>query len=682
MDAKQSLPHRAHTLLAMVHLVPASFFCVPALPAIAETPVPILTLTGHDADEYFGYSIAAAGDVNGDGDEDVLVGAHRDGVGRVYVYFGGFSADSIPDLTLTSEPDPFDNGFGFAVAGVGDVNGDGYADVAVGWPNGGYGRGRVWVFYGGPGMDDISDLTFTGTSTGEQFGSVIAPTLDLNDDGYKDLIVGAPLYQDGYDFRGRVYIFSGGPGVDAEPDLILETPIQDVRPSSSHFGSAVAPAGDVNGDGRADLIVGHADVRHSGQCCFARAFLYLGGAGMDGSPDRSLKSSPFTSYLPRTASSAGDFNADGYADVAVAAPVMYADGTGVSSSPGRVYVYFGAPTAPDDPAPSLRLAGDASDLNFGHSISGGMDLNGDGHPDLLIGDPYSNFDGHRRGRAYVFYGGANADSVPDVILNGELDGRWFGATTSVGDVNGDGVADAIIGTRSSPPLGKVYVYDLAIPLQARGFVRGDHRTIALANAGSPVCVRFEPVDAAYANSNVDPSTLRLTSEDSGDVVEISPLSTKAAVEGDTDGNGIGELGACFGREDLRRLLPTIRGRRTIEVGLVGRVHSGRRFRAPVSLTIVGTGRKEGLASTIRPNPLNPQATLSFVTTKPGRVTVRLFDVSGRCVRTIIAQNREVGPHELHVDGRDDRGAGLASGVYYYRIDAREGASSGRFVIAR
>jgi hypothetical protein len=653
-----------------------------------DAPHPFLTLVSSDPPINYGLSVAAGRDVNGDGYDDVLVGAPAKGLGKAYLYFGGPGVDSIPDVTFTSEPDNFGAAFGTAVE-LADLDADGYADVIVGNPYGGL-IGRVFVFFGGPAMDATSDLVLTGTFTLEGFGFALASAGDINGDGYEDLVVGSPFYTPPYDpaalwVRGQASIFFGGPSVDDKADLILETPFPSVPQRIVGLGTDVARVGDVNGDGYADLAVGQVDTGGSDPFGFARAFIYFGGPSMDGVPDQFVRSSMFASPLDHSLSTAGDFLADGYGDLAVAEPIIRADGNEAQSNPGQVFLYFGASVAGPDSIPDLVLRGDASDGQFGYSISGGKDLNGDGHSDLLIGDPFNNFDGRRRGRVYVFNGGTTADTVPDVILNGETDGSWFGRTTSMGDLNGDGIADAIVATGQPSGLlgGRVYVYDLSVPLQARAFLLEQHQTIRLGSAAGWVRVRLEPVNRSYANADVDLSSVRLISAGTGDIEEIQAVPADFLGGRDTDRNRIAELAFRLRQSDLDQLFSNIQGRVTVEAAMEGRTLRGRQFRAPLELTVVGARKGGKPICSVHPNPANPQATLSFEITMPGRVTVRLFDINGRIVRNVaIGEYYEAGTHSISVDGRGDRGGVLASGVYFYRFEGPDGDASGRLIIAR
>ena len=226
-------------------------------PAAAISIRTVIAPTGEGAGDNFGYSVSGAGDVNGDGYADVIVGAYLNdaagsNVGRAYVYYGGPGADAVADLTLTGEA--AGDLFGYSVSGAGDVNGDGYADVIVGAysdDGGGLDAGRAYVYFGGPGADAVADLTLTGAAAGDWFGWSVSGAGDVNGDGYADVIVGGHLDDAGGMDAGRAYVYFGGPGADAVADLTLTG-----AAAGDQFGISVAGAGDVNGDGYADVIVG------------------------------------------------------------------------------------------------------------------------------------------------------------------------------------------------------------------------------------------------------------------------------------------------------------------------------------------------------------------------------------------------------------------------------------------
>ena len=227
------------------------------------------TLTGEATGNYFGSSVATAGDVNGDGYADVVVGAYgySGSTGRAYVYLGGPSGlATTAATTLTGEA--ADNYFGYSVATAGDVNGDGYADVVVGAHGYSSYTGRAYVYLGGPsGLATTAATTLTGEATGNYFGHSVATAGDVNGDGYADVVVGARGYSSS---TGRAYVYLGGAsGLATTAATTLTGEAAD-----NYFGYSVATAGDVNGDGYADVVVG-AYGYSSGT---GRAYVYLGGA--------------------------------------------------------------------------------------------------------------------------------------------------------------------------------------------------------------------------------------------------------------------------------------------------------------------------------------------------------------------------------------------------------------------
>ena len=216
-------------------------------------------------------------------------------------------------------------------------------------------------------------------------------------------------------------------------------------------------------------------------------------------------------------------------------------------------------------------------------------------------------------------------------------------------------------------------------LPARAFIADGHRSTPDSPGGQPLCIQIEPVNGDYDNMQVDLSTIRMYSGVPGSTVPIAALSGKAMVAGDRDRNGIQEITACFGREDLRDLLDGTQGRQTVPVTIVAEVMTGGTLRASLDLHPVRTGNS--LAGSVHPNPLRQAGTVAFETAKPGPIKVLLFDLNGRLVRTLLDQPyATTGRHEIPIDGRDARGRRLASGIYLYRVQAAEGVDTGRLMI--
>lgn len=400
----------------------------PARDGVVTPPDVAWSVAGEGIRNRFGYAVATAGDVNGDGYDDVIVGAdqYKQFTGRAYVYAGGPGGLDADPLFVASGED-VNNHFGYAVAAAGDVNADGYGDVIVGAYHYGNFRGRAYVYAGGAsGPGDTPLTVVTGEAPDTYFGRAVGTAGDVDDDGYADVIVGAQAYDRS---AGRAYVYAGG------ADGLTKAPIWVAtgETSSSAFGESVGTAGDVNGDGYADLIVGaHGYAQGTG-----RATIYAGGPlGPDASPLFVATGAGKGDRFGFAVATAGDVNGDGYADVVVGA-------YGAADDAGRAYVYAGGPGGLVA-EPLFIAKGSVAGGWFGRSVGTAGDLNADGYADLVVGAP--SVEG-RRGQVILYAGGADGlDPTPVVIRTGDASPTWFGkAAGSGGDVNGDGYADLIVG---------------------------------------------------------------------------------------------------------------------------------------------------------------------------------------------------------------------------------------------
>jgi len=290
--------------------------------------------------------VAGAGDVNGDGYDDVIVGAQRDDdlgdrSGAAYVFFGSVHGiDGGTELKLTASDGVEGNLFGAVVAGAGDVNDDGYDDVIVG----AYGAtsasaGAAYLYLGSASGDLATEqrLTASDGHIGDAFGRAAAGAGDVNGDGYDDVVVGAYADDDAEAYAGAAYVFLGGPtGID----LAEETKLTAVAPEASdRFGYDVSGAEDVDGDGYDDVVIGAYLDDELGSAS-GSVFLFLGGPqGVDPTGATMLNASDGEAedYFGLSVAAAGDVDGDGYADLIVAA-----DGDDdVATNAGAAYVFAG-----------------------------------------------------------------------------------------------------------------------------------------------------------------------------------------------------------------------------------------------------------------------------------------------------------------------------------------------------
>ncbi len=424
----------------------------------------------------FGGSVASAGDVNGDGYADVIVGGegYQNGQlreGAAFVFHGSASgiADGNPGTAnKLIESNDAGAGLGGRVAGAGDVNGDGYADVIVGaeaYTNGQTDEGAAWVFLGSAtGIVGSTPGTASAQLEGTQlppslFGGTVAGAGDVNGDGYSDVLVGAELYDAPSLNEGAAFIFLGSAsGVASGNPATADTQLES-NDALAEFGGSVASAGDVNGDGYADVIVGASlyDDADGGLTNEGAAFVFLGSAA--GIPDSNpttaaaqLESNQASASMGSVAG-AGDVNGDGYADVIVGAD-SYDNG---QTDEGAAFVFLGGAAGIADGTPASagvgQLESDQAGANLGVSAAGAGDVNGDGYADVIVGAERYDAGQSDEGAAFVFLGSATgvADATPATaaaqLESDQVDARLGGSVAGAGDVNADGYADVIVGAR-------------------------------------------------------------------------------------------------------------------------------------------------------------------------------------------------------------------------------------------
>ncbi|WP_413168090.1 Ig-like domain-containing protein [Capilliphycus salinus ALCB114379] len=448
-----------------------------------------------------GRSVSGAGDINGDGIDDLIVGSSNadpngnTDAGESYVVFGsdqGFSASlEISDLNGR-------NGFaieginekdysGHSVSGAGDVNGDGIDDLIIGAPRRPQefvGSGNSYVVFGSDqGFDaslELSDLdgsngfAINGIDAGDRSGQSVSGAGDINGDGIDDLIIGAPNADpNGNNGAGESYVvFGSAEGFDANLELsdldgsngfIINGFYNSIVNNSSGSGRSVSGTGDLNGDGIDDLIIGAPWSFFSS----GKSYVVLGSdqgfdaslelSDLDGSNGFVIKGDSVWDYFGHSVSGAGDINNDGFDDLIIGEPL------GDLYDSGESYVVLGSDQGFSETLTTSNLDGsngfviNALDIldnseHSGHSVSGAGDINGDGFDDLIIGAPNADIGS---GNSYVVLGsdlGFSAsvnlsylDGINGFVINGidalDNSGR---SVSGAGDINGDGFDDLII----------------------------------------------------------------------------------------------------------------------------------------------------------------------------------------------------------------------------------------------
>lgn len=400
-----------------------------------------------------GFSAQIVPDINGDGFDDIIGGApnydggHSD-EGRALLFLGDAFGASLAPIWSVESNQAFAN-MGRCVSYAGDVNGDGFGDVVVGAPrydSGSTDEGRAYLYYGNvSGLNTTASWTYEPNQTSTYLGNFISDAGDVNNDGFDDLAIGMGLYNGVSTDCGRVVVFYGS--ISGLP------PAYSWAYNGTHYlqylGNAIDGNFDANNDGYDDLIVAgyNTDNPENNE---GRLFLFYGSAiGLSLTPVWTDDSNVSNRALGKYVVALGDVNGDGFGDFAASSENMINPETGTAT--GAVLIYYGTSTIPAD-MPLDTLYGDYADDKFGYVLGGGGDFNNDGFRDMLVAS--SNYNGDAEGKVYLYRGGPLGIDHETTwtfadYYNEELFYYYEHNLSLGGDVNNDGFDDILLGITSN-----------------------------------------------------------------------------------------------------------------------------------------------------------------------------------------------------------------------------------------
>jgi hypothetical protein len=462
-----------------------------------------LTMVGEEVLDWAGYFASPAGDVNGDGLDDVLVGAPLagnkecawgdvdpcpgipKGEGKIYLVLGRPQGEwpSSP-MNLAQADASFLGCEVYSNTGrqnytAGDVNGDGYDDFLItGGKCGPDHRGKTYLFLGRPDIDwgaefpvESADASFMGENEWDLVGYYTSTAGDVNADGYDDFLITGTHVSEGALENGQVYLILGRPAADwgTGYDLSLADASFLGEAEYDRLGRAATGVGDANADGYDDFLIASISSDDGGVDA-GESYLFLGRAaegdpdydpnrpwwGMDFSvvgADASFIGEAADDESGRRVAWAGDVNGDGYSDFLIGA----AGNDQVWFEAGKAYLILGRPAAdwgPEYPLGDADAAflGEAREDQAGRRVSGAGDVNNDSYDDFLIGAPHNGRGGDNAGSAYLIFGRPAADwgtdfslKEADVVYVGKPDIGVAGYDVAwIGDFDGDAFDDFLI----------------------------------------------------------------------------------------------------------------------------------------------------------------------------------------------------------------------------------------------
>ncbi len=439
-------------------LVLSSTFLLPVITHATTDTSDLGIVSSVSEGERIGAQVENLGDINADGYEDLGVGApgYSGDRGAIYIIYG--RANEYTQVDITNQPhlvgESENDRVGYSLAGAGDINADGYDDFMFGSiyeDSADKNAGATYIVYGRAeqfsGEVSIGSFTkYTGSNSADKFGAAMAGAGDINADGYDDIVMGAPRF--GEHRTGEVYILYGGSEQLAGGEIADEGQHFSGEAEYDETGTSVSAAGDVNGDGFADIIIGSPgndttdDNAGTVYIIFGQVEHYDAQNITDA--DVILVGETARDSAGLLVAEAGDINADGYSDVLASSPYSSYN----ASEGGLVYVIYGSATLTNGSlADQVHIYGGNDNDFVGYSMAGNGDVDLDGYDDFIIGSPSGS--GSANGIGVIVYGKAESLSSGSIrdhdVYLGEHPENEAGIDVAMLDIDGDSSSEIGIG---------------------------------------------------------------------------------------------------------------------------------------------------------------------------------------------------------------------------------------------
>lgn len=500
--------------------------------------------------------------------------------------------------------------FGTTPCGIGDINQDGYDDMAVGDLQGDSLNGIVYIYYGGEELDTIPDVLLRGKgddsvmvvycwqedcdtlmSVGrELFGSEISSVGDINGDGFLDFVVGAPYYKQ---LTGRAYLYYGGAAFDTIPDLVLTG-----EQKNSMFGCVLTKRlshGDVNNDGYDDILISAVNYTSENLFWAGRVYLYYGGEKPDTLVDWTKTGESGDNNALRFGHSLalGDVNNDRYDDILVQTQEGRVQSEAITS-----YIFFGGEN-PDTLIDYFIV--DSTEMWYDKLVVN--DYNNDNLIDFSVSYHTGN---------HVYFGGQEFDTIPDLYLE-----KWplniIYEMVSAGDVNGDRYQDILAGApHGALQTGTVGIYLGGNPM----------------NGEPDLVIGSTARLGRYINGAGD-----VNGDGYDDIILVETLQWSAPADWV-------KLWVLAGNPDLMDIGTSIENSGIENV--------------PDKILIYPN----------YPNPFNSSTTIKYEIERSGYVQLIIYDLSGKAVKTLVDTYQVGRSYNLKWDGKNEAGEDISSGIYF------------------